>query len=81
MTYMDSILFENIRPEWHQPDAVIYLQQQIRPYMHEFDGKNFLDWSRDQSYEISDLWHPLEKAHAAAANYLVPVIDAILRRA
>jgi hypothetical protein len=81
MTYMDSVLFENIRPEWHQPDAVVYLQQQIRPFMYEFDGKNFLDWSRDKSYEISDLWHPLEQAHAAAASYLAPAIDAILRRA
>lgn len=80
MTYMDNLLFESIHPQWHEPQAVTYLQQQVEPHMHDFDGKNFLDWSRDRSYEISDLWHPLDEAHSAAANYLLPIIDTILCR-
>ena len=80
MTYMDTLLFERIRPEWHQPDAIAYLQENILPHMHDFDGKTFLEWSRDQSYDISDLWHPLEEAHSAAADLMSPIIDAILHK-
>lgn len=66
MTCMDDLLFENA---WHTSPAVAYLQSQIRSHIRDFQGKNFLDWSRDREYEISDLWHPLEEAHLAAADY------------
>jgi hypothetical protein len=81
MTYMDRLLFDAVRPEWHQPGAVDYLQRHVRPYMHDFDGLNFLDWSRGQGFAVSTAWHPLEEAHAAAAELMRPAIDAILHRA
>jgi len=81
MTYMDGILFEQVQPSWHQPNAVDYLQRQIRAHMHDFDGMNFLDWSRQNSFAVSEIWHPLEQAHAAAADHMMPFIDAILHRA
>jgi len=81
MTYMDNLLFERVRPEWHQPDAVNYLQRLVFPHMKDFDGMNFLEWSRKNSFDVSETWHPLEQAHAAAAGLMAPAIDAILRRA
>jgi len=81
MTYMDHVLFEPVNPSWHQPHAVVYLQQKISPHMQDFDGMNFLDWSRRHGFAISETWHPLDQAHAAAANHMTPVIDAILHRA
>jgi hypothetical protein len=74
MTYMDSVLFEQVNPSWHQPDAVTYLQQQVSTNMRNFDGLNFLDWSRINGFEISETWHPLDQAHAAAANYMLPLL-------
>jgi hypothetical protein len=81
MTYMDNLLFERIRPEWHQPDAVNYLQRLVLPHMKDFDGMNFLEWSRKNSFDVSETWHPLEDAHRAAADLMAPAIDAILHRA
>jgi hypothetical protein len=80
MTYMDHLLFDPVRPEWHQPSAVSYLQQQVRSHLHDFDGLNFLDWSRRCGFRVSESWHPLEQAHNAAAEFMLPVIDAILRK-
>lgn len=67
MTYMDDLIFET---EWHCTPAIMDLQNYIRPHMTTFDQMSFLEWSRDQGYEISDSWHPLELAHSAAAKYM-----------
>lgn len=66
MTYIDDLMFEK---RWHSTPATIELQSYIKPYMTTFDGLNFLDWSRQQGFDISELQHPLEAAHAAAAQY------------
>jgi hypothetical protein len=68
MTYQDELLFDQ---RWHISESVTSLQNYIRPYMTTFDGKTFLDWSRSQGFEISPAWHPLESAHAAAAELLI----------
>jgi len=72
MTYMDSLLFETV---WHSTPAVKHLQEYIKPYMTEFEGKNFLAWSREKGFAESDTWHPLEQAHQAAADYMIKVFD------
>ena len=81
MTYMDPLILENIDPDWHDPKYVSVMQKKIKNFLNDFDGKNFLDWSRDQGFAVSENWHPLEQAHQAAANYMLPKIDAILRKA
>jgi hypothetical protein len=79
MTYMDDLLFEN---DFHTSPAVGDCQDYIRSRLNNFDNKNFLDWSRDNGYAISDTMHPLEQAHEHAASYLLDqhrdrIIDAI----
>jgi hypothetical protein len=81
MTYMDYLLFETVDQNWHRSRAVQVLQNKIHPYLKDWQGKNFLDWSRAQGYDISPAWHPQDSAHQAAADYMLPKIDAILRRA
>ena len=81
MTYMDHLLLEHIDPNWHDPKYVSVMQKKIKNFLVDFDGKNFLDWSRHHGFPISENWHPLEQAHQAAADYMLPRIDAILRRA
>ena len=68
MTYMDELLFDQ---RWHVSNSVLDLQSYIKPHMTTFDGLTFLDWSRGRGFEISPAWHPLEPAHAAAADYLI----------
>jgi hypothetical protein len=65
MTYMDDLLWET---EWHVTPAVTDMQNYVRPYMRNFEEKTFLDWSRQNKFPISDMLHPLEPAHAAAAE-------------
>jgi len=80
MTYMDYLLFEKINPNWHDPSAVEYLQNSIFSHMSNFSDKNFLDWSRDQGHPVSESWHPLDDAHVAAADYMIPVLQDALHK-
>jgi len=68
MTYMDELLFDQ---RWNISAAVTDLQEYTHPYMIKFDGMTFLDWSRKNGYPETQLWHPLEAAHAAAADKLI----------
>jgi hypothetical protein len=51
------------------------LQKTLKPYVNWFDNMSFLEWSRQRGYPESSAWHPLEQAHAAAANYMITVFD------
>ena len=65
MTYMDDLIFET---EWHCNPAILELQEKVRPHLHTFNDLNFLDWSKRNGYAISSTMHPLEQAHASAAQ-------------
>ena len=67
MTHMDDLIFETT---WHCNPAIMDLQNYIRPYITQFEGKTFLDWSRDKKFKISIKLHPLEAAHQAAFEYI-----------
>ena len=65
-TYMDYHLFDQ---EHHAPDYVKELQELLRPSLELFEGRNFVDWSRDHGFAVTDPgWHPLEAAHKAACE-------------
>ena len=72
MTYMDDLIFER---QWHSTPAVAGMQNYIQTYMSTFQGKNFIDWSRDQNFDISKSLHPLESAHQAAADLVHQELD------
>lgn len=65
MTAMDALAFDR---RWNTSAAIAELQNYCEPYITSFEGKNFLDWSRSQGFEISPGWHPLEAAHRGAAD-------------
>jgi hypothetical protein len=71
MTYMDDLMLDRT---WHAPASVQMLQDYVRPYLHAFEDKTFLDYSRAHNFEISAILHPLETAHAAASRVIFPVI-------
>ena len=75
MTLMDTTLFDPIDPDWQDPYALRALQSLIKPYIHWFDGQDFLSWSKKNNYPISDTWHPLDQAHRAAADYMIKIFD------
>jgi hypothetical protein len=62
MTYMDELIFET---EWHVTPAIVDLQNYIQPYMTQFNNKNFLEFSKEKGFPISETLHPLEAAHQA----------------
>jgi hypothetical protein len=68
MTYLDELLFDQ---QWNTTPAIINLQYLIKPHMTTFDGQTFLEWSRSNGYPESTTWHPLDLAHASAADYLI----------
>lgn len=72
MTYVDDLLFDK---RWHLSPAVESLQSYVLPFMTQFDGKSFLEWSKDQGFAISEKWHPLESAHRAAASHMIKFFD------
>jgi hypothetical protein len=72
MTFMDELLFDrtyNITP------TITALQDYVEPCMTTFEGKTFLNWSRDNRYPESNNWHPLEQAHAAGAELIIQAFD------
>jgi hypothetical protein len=78
MTYMDYNLIRPLNPTWHDSRYLEVLQQKLKKILVDFDGKNFLDWSKQHNFSISDAWHPLEQAHEAAANYWLPTVQQLL---
>jgi hypothetical protein len=78
MTYTDDLIFDK---QWHISPAVSTLQHSVQPYMNEFQGSSYWRWIKQNDFQTSDRWHPLEDAHRAAADLMAPVIDAILHRA
>jgi hypothetical protein len=75
MTYMDKLLFET---KWHSSPAIAQLQDYIRPYLTTFDNSTFLEWSKQLGFPISKNLHPLEAAHAAAADLIFPTVESKL---
>jgi len=75
MTALDDTLWET---RYHAPPTVIELQNYVRPYISDFEGKNFIAWSRDRGFEISPTLHPLEPAHAAAADLMWSHVEHVL---
>ena len=75
MTYADPLVLCN---RWHTSRASSILMAKIRGYMKEFDGKTFLDWSRSRGFAVSQLAHPLEAAHRAAADLVLSDWDQYL---
>jgi len=69
MTYMDDLMLDR---KFHTNSGIERLQDLVRPYLIDFDGQDFLAWSRDRGFEISASQHPLESAHKAAADFLTP---------
>jgi hypothetical protein len=78
MTYMDYNLLTPIDPTWHDPRYLEVLQEKLGKILVDFNGNNFLDWSRANNFAVSKSWHPLETAHAAAADYWLPAVQQLL---
>ena len=45
------------------------LQSIVRPYIQTIDDENFYSWSVNKKFPIGSGGHPLEQAHAAAAEH------------
>lgn len=76
MTTVDDTPFET---QWHATPSVSVLQDNVYRYISWLDNKNFLTWTRDNGYPISDTMHPLTEAHARAAEIMLPLAEARLR--
>jgi len=68
MTSLDELLFDQ---RWHVSPAILDLQSYIRPFITDFDGKSFLEWTKSNGYPIGPGGHPLEAAHLAAGDYMI----------
>ena len=77
MTYQDELLLDT---RWHASPSVTYLQNQIKPYLHNFEDMTFVSWSQSRGFDISKTAHPLDAAHHSAAELMFPLIKKILNR-
>jgi len=75
-TYMDHELIEK---EWFNESYTDYMITICKQNLNTFGNKNFLDWSHEKGFKITDPgWHPLEDAHEAAAKYWLPTYKKLL---
>jgi hypothetical protein len=72
MTNLDDLLFDQ---RWHVSPAILDLQSYIQPFITNFDGKSFLEWTKANGYLIGPGGHPLEAAHLAAGDYMIKRFD------
>ncbi len=77
MTCIDDLLFDKT---WHIPVSVTDTQEYVRPFVSDFEGQNFLSWSKSKNYPIGKWLHPLEEAHEAAAALMLPVFQNLLHK-
>ena len=75
MTCLDDLLLDR---QWHIPVSVTDTQDYIDPYITDFEGRNFLDWSRDRGFPIGKWLHPLEQAHEAAADCQLQTVREVI---
>jgi hypothetical protein len=75
MTYLDELLLDQT---YHAPTSVQLLQENVQPFLQNYNGSNFLQWSKSQNLPISDNWHPLEESHQKAAEYWLPTVKHLL---
>jgi hypothetical protein len=68
VTMIDPLVLDQ---KWHVPDYIKFLQNQVKQKIMWFDDLSFLEWSKKNNFLISENWHPLEEAHAAAAAYML----------
>lgn len=68
MTYIDELMFDST---YNTSPAVKDLQDYVRPYMTQFNGMTFTNWSQHKGYPIGTNFHPLEQAHQAASEYIL----------
>jgi len=80
MTLMDTTLFDVVDPIWQDPRSISMLQKEIRPYINWFENQTFLNWSKQKGFPISETLHPLEPAHQAASELILPNFDTILHK-
>ena len=72
MTCLDPTLFCD---QWHASDQILELQRHIKPHVLDFAGKTFLQWCKEHAYPTSAAGHPLDEAHRAAADSMLPKIS------
>jgi len=69
--YIATCIDENIYKDMHHSTPLIHqLQKQHKDDITWFDGIGFHEWSKQNDFEISPMWHPLEDAHKAALEYI-----------
>lgn len=71
MTCMDDEIFDQ---RWHMTPGVSLLQEKVRPHIRTFEGQNFIKWAAARDFPVGPSGHPLEAAHAAAADLVYPEI-------
>ena len=64
----DSFIHHAANTSWMP--TIDRLHDQVVPYILDFDGLTFLEWSHFYNFKCGPDGHPLEDAHAAAADYI-----------
>lgn len=72
MTYQDSLLFET---QWHLDVAIERLQSQVRPFLYDFNGLNFVQWAHSQGYAVTPQGHLLAEGHRAVQHLVQSSIN------
>lgn len=68
-TFIDYEMWDTT---WHAPDYIKTLQNLTKDSLQNFEGLNFVDWSKKNEFLVTDPGlHPLEEAHRAACELWV----------
>ena len=68
---LPSYILDEVDKDFYGQSKPVYvdaLQKLVNPCLETFEGKTFLDWSYHNNFPVTELLHPLEQAHQAAAE-------------
>lgn len=71
MTMLDETIWAEEYPSKHV-SIISPLQNLVRPYITDFNGQTFLDWSDSNGFARGKTDHPLEDAHKEASILMYP---------
>lgn len=67
-TCIDDLIYND---PYHNTHPIQVLQDVHKDDIKWFADKGFHQWSKDNNFPISPMWHPLEEAHEAALDYIL----------
>lgn len=68
ITCIDDLIYTD---PFHVDALITTLREESAKEIRWFDGLGLYEWSKQNNFPVSEMWHPLEEAHDAAFEHIM----------